>query len=101
MNLHFARVLGARSPATAIATIVVLECPNHSLPIDPKAIGRDLLAETSLDAMYHLVAFRRRVCHQSHVCLCVVGTSATRVSGLSLRGLNLICWNAAQISNKS
>jgi hypothetical protein len=28
-------------------------------------------------------------------------TSATRVSGLSLRGLNLICRNAAQISNKS
>ena len=28
-------------------------------------------------------------------------TSATRVSGLLLRGLNLICRNAAQISNKS
>jgi len=28
-------------------------------------------------------------------------TSATRVSGLSLRGLNLICRNAAQIPNKS
>ena len=28
-------------------------------------------------------------------------TSATRVSGFSLRGLNLICRNAAQISNKS
>jgi len=28
-------------------------------------------------------------------------TSAIRVSGLSLRGLNLICRNAAQISNKS
>ena len=28
-------------------------------------------------------------------------TSATRVSGLSLRGLNLTCRNAAQISNKS
>src|SRR5258707_4538166 len=28
-------------------------------------------------------------------------TSATRVSGLSLRELNLICRNAAQISNKS
>jgi hypothetical protein len=27
-------------------------------------------------------------------------TLATRVSGLSLRGLNLICRNAAQISNK-
>lgn len=35
-----ARAAGARSPATAVATIVVLESPNHSLAIDPNAIGR-------------------------------------------------------------
>jgi hypothetical protein len=39
---------------------------------------------------------------QPKSCLRVyLGTSATRLSGLSLRGLNLICRNAAQISNKS
>ena len=33
--------------------------------------------------------------------VCVWRMAATRVSGLSLRGLNLICRDAAQISNKS
>ena len=36
----FVRAAGAHSPATSVATIVVLESPNHSLAIDPNAIGR-------------------------------------------------------------
>ena len=40
MNLHLPALPAARSPATAVATIVVLESPNHSLAIDPNAIGR-------------------------------------------------------------
>lgn len=43
-----ARAAGARSPATAVATIVVLESLNHSLAIDPNAIGRVVQGVTGI-----------------------------------------------------